>query len=26
MGGSDGLLAPLSIAFSVSAIVWRGEP
>merc|ERR1712166_664567 len=24
MGGSDGLLAPLSIAFSVSAIVWRG--
>merc|ERR1712166_706083 len=23
MGGSDGLLAPLSIAFSVSAIVWR---
>ena len=24
MGGSNGLLAPLSIAFSVSAIVWRG--
>ena len=24
MGGSNGLLAPLSIAFSVSAVVWRG--